>query len=73
MYGNEKEIGAVIAEKIAEGVIQRQDLYITSKLLNTHHRPEAVEFALKKTLADLNVTYLDLYLIHWSFGFKVSK
>lgn len=71
LYDNEKEIGAAIAEKIAEGAVKRKDLYITSKLWNTHHRPEAVETALRQTLTDLGLSYVDLYLIHWPYGFKV--
>lgn len=72
LYDNEKEVGEAIADKVAEGVVKREELYITSKLWNTHHRPGAVESALRQTLADLQLSYVDLYLIHWPYGFKVS-
>ncbi|XP_012256159.1 aldo-keto reductase family 1 member B1-like [Athalia rosae] len=70
IYGNEKEVGAAIREKIAQGVVKREDLFITSKLWNTFHRQDLVEPALRTTLADLGVENVDLYLIHWPFGYK---
>lgn len=71
VYRNEKEVGEAIASKIAQGIVRREELYITSKLWNTFHRPGAVESALRKSLQNLGLTYLDLYLIHWPFAFKV--
>lgn len=70
IYGNEKEIGDAIAESISEGVVSREDLWITSKLWNNSHGRNNVFPALKKTLEDLQLDYLDLYLIHWPVAFK---
>ncbi|KNC75705.1 hypothetical protein SARC_11773 [Sphaeroforma arctica JP610] len=64
IYGNEKEIGEAFKEVFA-GDVKREDVFVTSKLWNTMHAPEKVEDALKKTLSDLGLEYLDLYLIHW--------
>ncbi|XP_011500526.1 PREDICTED: aldose reductase-like [Ceratosolen solmsi marchali] len=70
VYGNQKEIGIAIKDKIAEGVIKREDLFITSKLWNTFHKRNAVESHLQSTLDELGLEYLDLYLIHWPIAFK---
>lgn len=70
IYGNEKEVGKALTECFEEGIVTRADLWITSKLWNDSHAAEDVEPALKKTLSDLQIEYLDLFLIHWPVAIK---
>lgn len=71
VYFNEDAIGDILAQEFNKQTgITRQDLYIVSKLASPYHREEHVELALKKTLTDLRLAYLDLYLIHWPVAFK---
>lgn len=70
IYGNEKEIGHAISECINEGLVIREDLWITSKLWNDAHARADVVPALRQTLIDLQIDYLDLYLIHWPVAIK---
>ncbi|MEE4288497.1 MAG: aldo/keto reductase [Erythrobacter sp.] len=69
-YGNEAETGEGLAQAMAEGLVRREELWITSKLWNTHHAPHHVEEACRKTLADLRLDYLDLYLVHFPIALR---
>ncbi|MEL7190239.1 MAG: aldo/keto reductase [Pseudomonadota bacterium] len=69
-YANESETGEGIAQAIDSGLVTRDELWITSKLWNTFHAPEHVEEACRKTLNDLRVDCLDLYLIHFPIALE---
>ena len=65
IYGNEAEIGRALSESFKEGVVSRDQLWITSKLWNNAHAPKDVQPALEKTLSDLQIDSLNLFLVHW--------
>lgn len=65
VYGNEAEIGIVLHDLYDTGLIQRKDLWITSKVWNNMHGQ--VEASCRQSLKDLQTDYLDLYLVHWPF------
>lgn len=67
VYMNEAEIGSVISALIKEGVVSREELWITSKVWNDAHGEGEVIESCKKSLKDLKLDYLDLYLVHWPF------
>ena len=69
-YRNEREVGEALQAGLAAGGIAREDIFVTTKLWNTNHRPERVEPAFEASLDRLGLNYLDLYLIHTPFAFQ---
>ena len=70
VYGNETEVGHGINKALRSGVLTREDLWVTSKLWNNAHKKEDVIPALQQSLNDLQLDYLDLYLMHWPVAFR---
>ena len=69
-YGNEAEAGEGIRRALAAGHCRREDLWVTSKLWNTYHHPDHVRPACERSLSDLGVDYLDLYLVHFPISLR---
>jgi len=69
-YRNEREVGEVLRAGLAAGRLARDELFVTTKLWNTNHRPERVGPAFEASLDRLGLDYLDLYLIHTPFAFQ---
>ncbi len=69
-YRNEREVGEALQKGLAAGGIAREDIFVTTKLWNTNHRPERVEPAFDASLDRLRLKHLDLYLIHTPFAFQ---
>jgi alcohol dehydrogenase (NADP+) len=69
-YGNEREVGEALQAGLATAGMAREDIFVTTKLWNSNHRPERVEPAFEASLERLRLSYLDLYLIHTPFAFQ---
>src|SRR5580704_2564314 len=69
-YRNEREVGEALQAGLAPGGIAREDIFVTTKVWNTNHRPERVAPAFEASLNRLRLNYLDLYLIHTPFAFQ---
>src|ERR1700751_3418238 len=69
-YRNEREVGEALQAGLAAGGIAREEIFVTTKLWNSNHRPERVEPAFEASLERLGLKYLDLYLIHTPYAFQ---
>jgi aldehyde reductase len=69
-YRNERKVGDALKAGLTAAAIAREDIFITTKLWNSNHRPERVEPAFEASLGRLRLEYLDLYLIHTPFAFQ---
>src|SRR5208283_2671735 len=69
-YRNEREVGEALQAGLAAGGIAREDIFVTTKVWNTNHRPERVEPAFEASLDRLRLNYLNLYLMHTPFAFQ---
>ncbi|XP_040852850.1 prostaglandin-E(2) 9-reductase-like isoform X2 [Ochotona curzoniae] len=72
-YQNEEEVGQAIRSKIADGTVKREDIFYTSKLWSTFHRPELVRTCLEQSLKKLQLDYIDLYIIHFPVPMKPGE
>ncbi len=72
-YGNEHEVGIALQAGLAANGIAREEIFVTTKLWNSNHRPERVEPAFLASLDRLRLNYLDLYLIHTPFAFQPGE
>ena len=72
-YRNEEAVGDAMQEAFKAGTIQRQDVFVTTKLWNTNHRPERVKPAFEASLRRLQLDYVDCYIIHTPFAFQPGE
>lgn len=68
VYGNEAEIGEVFQRALDEGIVRREELFITSKVWNNMHGSGDVLLSAAQTLKDLRLDYIDAYFVHWPFA-----
>uniref|UniRef100_A0A8C3YNM1 Aldo-keto reductase family 1 member C2 n=1 Tax=Catagonus wagneri TaxID=51154 RepID=A0A8C3YNM1_9CETA len=73
LYQNEEQVGQAIRSKIADGTVRREDIFYTSKLWSTCLRPELVRPTLEKSLKNLQLDYVDLYIIHFPVAMKAME
>ncbi|XP_069404022.1 aldo-keto reductase family 1 member C4-like isoform X2 [Ovis canadensis] len=73
IYQNEEEIGRAIQMKLADGTVKRGDLFLTTKLWTTFFHPELVQTCLESSLRKLQLSYVDLYLIHSPTALKPGE
>lgn len=71
-YRNEEAVGDAVQDAFKEGTLQREDLFVTTKLWNTNHRPERVKRAFDASRRRLQLEYIDCYLIHTPFAFQAG-
>ena len=69
-YRNEEAVGDAIQEAFKAGTLRREELFVTTKLWNTNHRPERVKPAFDASCRRLQVDYVDCYIIHTPFAFR---
>ncbi|CAG2174347.1 unnamed protein product [Oppiella nova] len=69
-YGSEPEVGSAIIEKIAEGKIKREDVFVTTKIWNTFHSSARASEAIQMSFTNLNIKYIDLLLMNWPMGYQ---
>ncbi|XP_035893330.1 1,5-anhydro-D-fructose reductase-like [Anopheles stephensi] len=72
LYENEVEIGQAVRDKIGEGVIRREDIFVTTKLWNTFHDPQHVAEAFRRSYDMLDLSYIDLFLMHSPMGLRFA-
>jgi alcohol dehydrogenase (NADP+) len=70
LYANEADVGRAIQDSIKDGVVRREDLFVTSKYWNSAHSAAGVQSSLRNSLTDLGLEYLDLYLMHWPIALR---
>lgn len=71
-YQNEEDVGRAVKEKIADGTVTREEMFVVTKLWNIHHAPRHVEGACRKSLKNLGLGYIDLYLMHTPMGYAYT-